>query len=149
METAIMNGNLNGTKKPQQLTPLERHIALKLIKIDDDKICDQPSCPICSEDYCAGGEVIQMQCLHFYHEHCLMPWLEMKRKCPICRFEVSDVTPPILELEKLTDMEIRQRIQWHEPSSHNVDLSGNRLKLFLFYIIAIIMKQLQYLPTSI
>jgi hypothetical protein len=101
-------------KLNQPLTELERHLVLKPVNITTDMLCSQPSCPICSEDYAVGSEIIQMQCSHIYHEACVIPWLEMKRKCPICRFEVCETVPPQSELEKLTETEIRQRIQWHE-----------------------------------
>ena len=101
-------------EKLQPLTDLERHLVMKQANITTDMLCNQPSCPICSEDYVIGNEITQMQCSHIYHEACVIPWLEMKRKCPICRFEVSETVPSESELVKLTDTEIRQRINWHE-----------------------------------
>lgn len=54
-----------------------------------DMICDQPSCPICSEDFEVGLPVTQLPCSHIFHHDCVMPWLESKRTCPICRFFFS------------------------------------------------------------
>jgi hypothetical protein len=51
-----------------------------------DMICSQPSCPVCNEDYHISGMITQLPCSHFFHDACLMPWLDAKKTCPICRY---------------------------------------------------------------
>jgi hypothetical protein len=111
LELAVRHTEGNKTSLP--LTDLEKHALLKKIEIDTDQICSQPSCPICGEDYVPKEETVQIQCSHFFHESCVMPWLEMKHSCPICRFEISENIPSTDDLEKLTESEIRQRLSWH------------------------------------
>ncbi|XP_022131659.1 uncharacterized protein LOC111004784 [Momordica charantia] len=73
---------------------------LKRVKVeqqfdDDDQI---RSCVICLEDISVNmekeenGEVIllllQMPCLHVFHEECIKKWLKSSHYCPICRFQM-------------------------------------------------------------
>ena len=44
------------------------------------------SCVICMEDFGAGVEATRLPCLHLYHGHFVVPWLEINRQCPLCRF---------------------------------------------------------------
>lgn len=47
------------------------------------------SCPICLTNLATNGELIELQCLHTYHRHCIKEWLQsdqsMAGKCPMCR----------------------------------------------------------------
>jgi hypothetical protein len=97
---------------PRKLTARERHAALRTLQLDTDSVCGQPSCPICSEDFKEGMTVTQIQCSHFFHDACVLPWLEMKRSCPICRFEISAAAPQPETLGALTESELRGRIRW-------------------------------------
>ena len=43
-------------------------------------------CPVCCESFdAAGGPVVLMPCQHPFHERCLLPWLEKRHTCPLCR----------------------------------------------------------------
>lgn len=103
----------DNSKQSNVLTGLEKHSFLKNAAIDTDSICSQPSCPICGEDFAVDEIATQIQCSHFFHEGCVIPWLELQHNCPICRLEISDKYPSQEDLEKLTATEIRQRVQWH------------------------------------
>jgi hypothetical protein len=63
-----------------------------------DMVCSQPGCPICSEDFCVGNDETQLPCGHLFHKHCVIPWLEMKQNCPVCRQELNDDVPSQEEL---------------------------------------------------
>jgi len=71
--------------------------------MDVDTVCSQPSCPICSEDFEVGQTQLCMPCNHFYHEACVVPWLDAKKTCPICRFELTSEVPSVGELEKFSE----------------------------------------------
>lgn len=50
-------------------------------------------CAICHDDLVDNGEeepitIIQLPCLHYFHEHCAIPWLESKNTCPNCRYQL-------------------------------------------------------------
>jgi E3 ubiquitin-protein ligase DOA10 len=33
--------------------------------------------------------MMDLPCKHYFHEECLMPWLNQHDSCPICRFELK------------------------------------------------------------
>jgi len=68
--------------------------------LDKDTWCSQPSCPICSEEFVVGNCVLQLPCSHIYHEDCAVPWLDMKKTCPICRYQLTNDIPSVADLEK-------------------------------------------------
>jgi hypothetical protein len=75
---------------------------LRTCTLDVDIVCSQPSCPICSEDFQVGSEEHKLPCGHFFHKTCVVPWLEMKQNCPICRTCLTDDIPSIPDLVKLS-----------------------------------------------
>ncbi len=62
---------------------------LKTSILDVDMICSQPSCPICNEDFVVDIAATKLPCSHLFHDSCVMPWLEMKQNCPICRAAID------------------------------------------------------------
>lgn len=45
-------------------------------------------CAICLEEILLECEASRLPCLHFYHERCILRWLEKSNLCPLCRFEL-------------------------------------------------------------
>lgn len=84
---------------------------LRRPKADIDMIVAQPSCPICSEDFEVGCEVMSLPCSHIYCESCVVPWLDMKKTCPICRFELNNDLPSVIDLEKHTRQELANMLE--------------------------------------
>lgn len=62
---------------------------------------DDLVCPICNDGWgnCNAPvkSVIQLPCSHLFHDACLMPWLNIKQNCPICRTELTDTIPEMEE----------------------------------------------------
>lgn len=79
---------------------------IRIYKLDLDTLCSQPSCPICSEDFIVSASVTKLPCSHIFHHSCVVPWLEMKQTCPICRAEITDEVPTLSELEKYSTQEL-------------------------------------------
>ncbi|KAI9504399.1 hypothetical protein BX070DRAFT_184496, partial [Coemansia spiralis] len=48
------------------------------------------ACGICLADYCAGDQVIDLPCKHFFHGLCVEPWLSINDKCPFCNQHVVE-----------------------------------------------------------
>eukprot|EP00928_Gymnodinium_smaydae_P080651 TRINITY_DN64306_c0_g1_i1.p1 TRINITY_DN64306_c0_g1~~TRINITY_DN64306_c0_g1_i1.p1 ORF type:complete len:311 (+),score=53.64 TRINITY_DN64306_c0_g1_i1:78-1010(+) len=52
------------------------------------------SCPICLDSFeeAAGDEkfIVLTPCLHVFHSTCLTSWLQKKRECPSCRWDITD-----------------------------------------------------------
>lgn len=93
------------SSKSQTLSPLMK-VKLKYLPLDMDMFCSQPCCPICNEDFCMDETVLCMPCSHIFHNACVMPWLDMKQNCPVCRFQLDNTLPTIQELELHTNEEL-------------------------------------------
>jgi hypothetical protein len=86
-------------KEEQCLSPMMK-LKLRRPKLDTDTYCNQPICPICSDDFAVGSDVLQLPCGHIFHEDCAIPWLDTKKTCPICRYLLTNDVPSISDLEK-------------------------------------------------
>ena len=45
-------------------------------------------CTICLENFAKFDKVINLNCLHMFHDNCIKTWLKKKSYCPICKNEV-------------------------------------------------------------
>ncbi len=60
--------------------------------LTEDKLNDfggENTCSVCKEDFNIGNKMMDLPCNHYFHEECLMPWLNQHDSCPICRFELK------------------------------------------------------------
>ena len=48
------------------------------------------TCGICLDNYGKGNEIVQLPCLHFFHDKCIAAWFKVNNSCPICRKEIWD-----------------------------------------------------------
>ncbi|KAI3943318.1 hypothetical protein MKW92_009028 [Papaver armeniacum] len=46
-------------------------------------------CVVCMDSFEVGTMIAYMPCSHFFHESCLVQWLQESNSCPLCRFEIS------------------------------------------------------------
>ncbi|XP_044472744.1 uncharacterized protein LOC123201349 isoform X2 [Mangifera indica] len=49
---------------------------------------DNLACAICKDVIPISTKVIQLPCLHLYHQPCIVPWLNARNSCPLCRYEL-------------------------------------------------------------
>jgi hypothetical protein len=54
---------------------------------------DAEECAVCKDGVAAGERVKRMPCSHRYHEECIVPWLQVRNSCPLCRFELPTDDP--------------------------------------------------------
>jgi hypothetical protein len=63
---------------------------LKKKILSKEEIENKLTCPVCTEEFNdkEEDEIVEMPCGHIFHKKsCLLPWLERKNNCPVCRFE--------------------------------------------------------------
>lgn len=107
----------------------------KYITVED--IEDQPLCPICCEDYTPGEMVKMLPCKHVFHGECVMPWLDAKKACPICRVELEDKVPSLEQLRDLPPAELERHFEEQgvtKPQGDNVDSEALAKALHEFYL---------------
>lgn len=54
----------------------------------EKKICENETCSVCLEKFCAGTYVCEMPCSHQFHQTCIVTWLKRSHYCPLCRYEM-------------------------------------------------------------
>ncbi|PUZ69992.1 hypothetical protein GQ55_2G180200 [Panicum hallii var. hallii] len=45
-------------------------------------------CAVCTEEIVVADAVVRLPCAHWYHDHCIAPWLGIRGTCPMCRAEL-------------------------------------------------------------
>ena len=55
-----------------------------------DKLCpEKKRCTICLENFQKLDKVINLNCLHMFHDNCIKTWLKNNNYCPICKNEIN------------------------------------------------------------
>ena len=103
----LQRSNVQDTTQKKQMTHAMR-FKCRTVDVTMDQICSQPSCPICTIDFEVDKEATRLPCSHLFHQGCVMPWLDMKQNCPICRTEIS---PEVLELEEYQKFSCKELIE--------------------------------------
>lgn len=58
----------------------------KEIKSDEKNEC----CSICLVEYEQEDNIAKLNCLHYYHYECILPWLrDYKKTCPYCKKKLT------------------------------------------------------------
>ncbi|XP_022603279.1 E3 ubiquitin-protein ligase RNF115-like isoform X1 [Seriola dumerili] len=91
-------GQLESTGPP----PAEKDMisSLPTVCISQEQTDSRLECPVCREEYSLGESVRKLPCLHYFHSHCIVPWLELHDTCPVCRKSLDGVDnslPPTSE----------------------------------------------------
>ncbi|KAL9668353.1 hypothetical protein QQ045_002733 [Rhodiola kirilowii] len=58
------------------------------------------ACAICKDGVSVGDSIKMLLCGHGYHEDCIVPWLESRNSCPVCRYELPTDDPEYEEERK-------------------------------------------------
>ena len=61
---------------------------LLLVKIQLKNFGVENSCAVCKDEFEIGQELLLMPCKHYFHNDCLLPWLNERNSCPVCRYEL-------------------------------------------------------------
>ncbi|KAL2480816.1 RING-H2 finger C1A [Abeliophyllum distichum] len=63
--------------------------ALPTIKISKKHVRSDSTCAVCKEKFELGSQVTKLPCKHLYHSDCIVPWLQQRSSCPVCRQELT------------------------------------------------------------
>jgi len=61
---------------------------LKTVKFGPDNVEMSRDCAVCKENFSPEEEALELFCKHLFHKDCIIPWLEMRNSCPVCRAEM-------------------------------------------------------------
>nr|XP_043621515.1 E3 ubiquitin-protein ligase RDUF1-like [Erigeron canadensis] len=75
--------------------------SMPVIEITGKEIESELHCAVCKEEFVIGTEGREMPCKHIYHSECIIPWLNLRNSCPVCRYELeTDLTDSTNNLER-------------------------------------------------
>lgn len=57
-------------------------------------------CAICKDVVALNEPAKQLPCMHLYHSACILPWLNARNSCPVCRYELPTDDPDYEEQRK-------------------------------------------------
>ncbi|CAK9170435.1 unnamed protein product, partial [Ilex paraguariensis] len=63
--------------------------ALPTVKILKKHVRSDSHCAVCKEKFELGSQAKKLPCKHIYHLDCIVPWLEQRSSCPVCRQELA------------------------------------------------------------
>lgn len=84
--TQLLN-QMDGSSRPVGLTDQQIN-KLPIIKVSEQHVEKDTQCTTCFEDFKLGELVVELLCRHIFHTQCVVPWLQQRPSCPICRQEV-------------------------------------------------------------
>ncbi|KAI5067050.1 hypothetical protein GOP47_0017578 [Adiantum capillus-veneris] len=99
-----------------------RFIAIEQQHIDDDSA----TCPVCKDRMELGEMAKELPCQHLYHESCILPWLDFRNSCPVCRFELPTDDPDYEARKHAVTSNTRSMIgqERHEANDTGLQVDG-------------------------
>ena len=104
IDNIISHIMLNDTNKYGNPPAAKKAIEnLKKYKINEEKIKEfgfENSCAVCKDEFNIGEECLSMPCNHNFHKDCIIPWLNERNSCPVCRYELPTDDKDFEEMKK-------------------------------------------------
>ena len=60
----------------------------RILENTDHLSPDKKRCTICLDNFQKFDNIINLSCLHMFHENCINKWLNENNFCPICKKEI-------------------------------------------------------------
>lgn len=67
--------------------------SMPTVTVGEDHVGEESHCAVCKEPFELGAEAREMPCKHIYHQDCILPWLQLRNSCPVCRHEMPTDAP--------------------------------------------------------
>ncbi|XP_049346419.1 uncharacterized protein LOC125810964 [Solanum verrucosum] len=62
---------------------------LPLLVVSDENLKgSNAACAVCKDEILSTEKVTRLPCSHYYHCDCIVPWLNIRNTCPVCRHEL-------------------------------------------------------------
>ncbi|KAK9098658.1 hypothetical protein Syun_025703 [Stephania yunnanensis] len=105
--------------------------SLPCVVITEEHGKDNLICAICKDPLSVGAIVKRLPCAHLYHPPCILPWLNARNSCPLCRYELPTDNKNYEERklnweQRVLDQVIEQGDTSDEGSSFNDVSTGER-----------------------
>lgn len=131
--TQLLN-NLDGSNSGPPPMPKDQVENLPTVKISDEQVkATNLQCTVCMDDFQVGDSARQLPCEHFFHQDCIIPWLNLHASCPICRKTFATGTNPTSQSLNTSDTpgearpnESRTTDQTNTAASTTVNPTTNR-----------------------
>ncbi|XP_056136700.1 RING finger protein 150a [Lampris incognitus] len=113
-------------------------------KGDKETESDFDNCAVCIEGYKPSDVVRMLPCRHVFHKHCVDPWLQDHRTCPMCKtnilkalgipasidcsdeiipdYEASIGDPPTSPITGASEITVNESLVVHDPAGRTIDL---------------------------
>ncbi|KAM7527754.1 hypothetical protein LguiB_031164 [Lonicera macranthoides] len=79
------NGVVRSDQPPASKAAVE---SMPTVVILEEHVSTESHCAVCKEAFVLGSEAREMPCNHIYHSDCILPWLNLRNSCPVCRHEL-------------------------------------------------------------
>lgn len=81
--------DIAGLTRPDNLPASKAAMeSIATIEISSTHTNSESHCAVCKEAFELGNLARELPCKHIYHQGCILPWLEMRNSCPVCRNEL-------------------------------------------------------------
>lgn len=120
--TQLLN-NLDGCNSGPPPMPKDQVDDLPRVRISDEHTNSNNSqCTICMEDFRIGDIARRLPCEHFFHQDCIIPWLNLHASCPICRktFIAQNTSTPLSQSSSSN-----QSTPHQARSTRNIRMTGS------------------------
>ena len=61
----------------------------RILENIEDLCPEKKRCTICLENYIQFDKIINLSCLHMFHDSCIKTWLKKHDYCPICKNKID------------------------------------------------------------
>lgn len=89
--------------------------SLPTVNINLGHVFSDLHCAVCTQPFEANALARELPCKHLYHSDCILPWLEIRNSCPVCRHELAPDMPEMDGLEPENREESMGLVIWRLP----------------------------------